>query len=707
QLDPIWHTVSKRMKQMVYDLRTLRKLAGYLLRYDAITFLQYLETLRASETVNSVWLYATAASDIFEHAKRRVYLLHRANASAADRKRKRAEAPAAGSEVGRSELEAVLEPMPKWALLRDILREIKEELRQQGEQPGGSGAPQVCDVVLVSKDLATGQQLLRVIAEGEEEVMNAKFHKYLAHRAELQQKRLRQRGGKGRGRGRGRGKGKGEPVGVNTASVAYQFADKAMKAGQLAEGEAAALVAEAKAVERTERGAGPRAGQRGSGEVGSRGGQGSRGSRTQGEEKGGSRGVGTGEKAKAVARPETTSTAGGAGDAELPEAGSTGDIEGISTTVDAGGGVLVHLQVLESRERVLQRMRPKYIVLYDPDPAYVRELEVYQAENVGRAVRVYFLVYDQSLEEQKYTSSIKREKDAFEQLILAKAHMSMPALPPPGHRQLALIAETEAPTMLALPGASVNQVTRRAGGRLVPLQSGVRLVVDVREFMSNLPAVLHGSGLEMHPCTLEVGDYVLSPEIVVERKSVSDLFSSFASGRLYNQAEAMTKHYKTAVLLVEFEAEKSFSLQSEQDLGDDIAFNNIISKLALLFLHFPRLRIVWSRSLHDTAAIFRSLKSNQEEPQVQAAMEVGAPIDGRDAAADDACTNQAAVELLRRLPGVTEKNFRAVLTRCDTLADLAAMTPAQLQELLGDARQGKMLHDFLHAQAPTNAQHSA
>ncbi|KAK3260678.1 hypothetical protein CYMTET_30377 [Cymbomonas tetramitiformis] len=310
QLDPIWHTVSKRMKQMVYDLRTLRKLAGYLLRYDAITFLQYLETLRASETVNSVWLYATAASDIFEHAKRRVYLLHRANASAADRKRKRAEAPAAGSEVGRSELEAVLEPMPKWALLRDILREIKEELRQQGEQPGGSGAPQVCDVVLVSKDLATGQQLLRVIAEGEEEVMNAKFHKYLAHRAELQQKRLRQRGGKGRGRGRGRGKGKGEPVGVNTASVAYQFADKAMKAGQLAEGEAAALVAEAKAVERTERGAGPRAGQRGSGEVGSRGGQGSRGSRTQGEEKGGSRGVGTGEKAKAVARPETTSTAG-------------------------------------------------------------------------------------------------------------------------------------------------------------------------------------------------------------------------------------------------------------------------------------------------------------------------------------------------------------------------------------------------------------
>ena len=31
--------------------------------------------------------------------------------------------------------------------------------------------------------------------------------------------------------------------------------------------------------------------------------------------------------------------------------------------------------------------------------------------------------------------------------------------------------------------------------------------------------------------TLEVGDYVLSPEMVVERKSLSDLFGSLNSGR--------------------------------------------------------------------------------------------------------------------------------------------------------------------------------
>ena len=39
-----------------------------------------------------------------------------------------------------------------------------------------------------------------------------------------------------------------------------------------------------------------------------------------------------------------------------------------------------------------------------------------------------------------------------------------------------------------------------------------------------------------------------------------------------------------------------------------------MGRIALLVLHFPRLRLIWSRSLHATAQIFHQLKSNQEEP---------------------------------------------------------------------------------------------
>ena len=63
------------------------------------------------------------------------------------------------------------------------------------------------------------------------------------------------------------------------------------------------------------------------------------------------------------------------------------------------------------------------------------------------------------------------------------------------------------------------------------------------------------------PCMLTVGDYILSPEICVERKSVKDLISSFKDGRLYSQCEQMLMYYKYAVVLIEFDQNKSFNLE--------------------------------------------------------------------------------------------------------------------------------------------------
>lgn len=48
-------------------------------------------------------------------------------------------------------------------------------------------------------------------------------------------------------------------------------------------------------------------------------------------------------------------------------------------------------------------------------------MEVYQAIHKEHAVRVYFLFYDASAEEQSYLTSLRREKEAFEMLIREKA----------------------------------------------------------------------------------------------------------------------------------------------------------------------------------------------------------------------------------------------------------------------------------------------
>lgn len=47
-------------------------------------------------------------------------------------------------------------------------------------------------------------------------------------------------------------------------------------------------------------------------------------------------------------------------------------------------------------------------------------LQTYRAAHPGLAIRVYFLAYKDSVEEQKYLSEIRREKDAFVRLIEEK-----------------------------------------------------------------------------------------------------------------------------------------------------------------------------------------------------------------------------------------------------------------------------------------------
>lgn len=88
-----------------------------------------------------------------------------------------------------------------------------------------------------------------------------------------------------------------------------------------------------------------------------------------------------------------------------------------------------------------------------------------------------------------------------------------------------------------------------------------QVIVDMREFMSSLPNVLHQRGMRIIPVVLEVGDYILSPLMCVERKSIQDLFTSFTSGRLYHQVETMVRYYRIPVLLIEFSQDKSFSFQ--------------------------------------------------------------------------------------------------------------------------------------------------
>jgi len=71
--------------------------------------------------------------------------------------------------------------------------------------------------------------------------------------------------------------------------------------------------------------------------------------------------------------------------------------------------------------RLLHKIKPKYVVLYDIELRFVRQLELYQLLNYQDPMRIYFLMYTNSIEEQKYLTSVRSEKEAFEILVREKA----------------------------------------------------------------------------------------------------------------------------------------------------------------------------------------------------------------------------------------------------------------------------------------------
>jgi len=193
--------------------------------------------------------------------------------------------------------------------------------------------------------------------------------------------------------------------------------------------------------------------------------------------------------------------------------------------------------------------------------------------------------------------------------------------------------------------------------------------------------------MKIVPCQLTVGDYVLSPTICVERKSVSDLISSFKNGRLFNQAETMLQHYKYPFLLIEFDHNKSFTLDPFADLtslstlkapsGDN---KDLQSKIVLLTLAFPRLKVIWSSSPYQTAEIFEELKKQQEEPDPLRAVQIGL---GEDEDPEEKTFNTGPQDLLRAVPGVTGKNASRLYLEKTNVLEIANMSLEELDPLVG------------------------
>ncbi len=79
----------------------------------------------------------------------------------------------------------------------------------------------------------------------------------------------------------------------------------------------------------------------------------------------------------------------------------------------------------------------------------------------------------------------------------------------------------------------------------------LRIIVDERERNSGIADLLRKAGSIVDVAQLPVGDYIVSPDTAVERKTVFDLVISIYDGRLYVQCSELAKHYPKPLLVVQ------------------------------------------------------------------------------------------------------------------------------------------------------------
>lgn len=656
QLDPVWHRVSFRTKMIVRDLTMLRTILHSLLAYDAVEFNRYLDTVLAasqpppgsSRKEVSPWLFLDAASVLLDNAKGRVYT------------GKITDGPLAN--VEHEGLNPVLEELPKWSLLAEILEEIERDVYfnpQPQDESSGS-------ILIMCGDHGTCRQLREYLQTMRNEVDGEE----VADGSEDGLLKERQPSGKYMMRRKLRNYLLWKRDFARVSSTLFAANEKEINgtarhaSGQIKGGKPPPN---------------KRRRVRGGGAVGA----------APGRNANGSLSVAGDKESHVQALMHELAVNDFADDVTTAKmdlgADPLEDMDDYYELYDMKDLVLIHPYDGDMDDHLLEEIKPRYVIMYEPDAAFIRRIEVYRSSHTSRQVRVYFMYYGASVEEQRYLSTVRREKDSFTKLIRERGNMAM---------TFTHDVDNQDPQETFL--RTVN--TRIAGGgRLMATAEPPRVVVDVREFRSSLPSLLHGRNMVVIPCMLTVGDYVLTPDICVERKSVSDLISSFNNGRLYNQAETMLQHYKSPMLLIEFDAQKAFTLEPFADLSSSIGTASVVgsdlqSKLVLLTLAFPRLKIVWSSSPYQTAEIFEELKNKQEEPDPIKAVQLGLEH-GEDP--ETRTFNQTPQEMLRCVPGVSNKALNKLILEYDNVQAVSNADEAELAASIGkeNARQIRNFFD--------------
>ena len=197
----------------------------------------------------------------------------------------------------------------------------------------------------------------------------------------------------------------------------------------------------------------------------------------------------------------------------------------------------------------------------------------------------------------------------------------------------------------------------------------LRIVVDEREKKSGIPDLLKGIGISLEIKMLPVGDYIVAPDTVVERKTISDLISSIFDGRLFDQCNRLKEHYQFPILLIEGDID-----EIEELTENPLIFYGAISSIAIDF----KIPVIHTPNASHTSKLLISMCSRKDASKGPFIKKIRKSRD----------IQKQQLSMLCSLPGVGEKTAIRMLEKFGTPLMVLSSSITELSKVggLGEAR---------------------
>jgi len=255
------------------------------------------------------------------------------------------------------------------------------------------------------------------------------------------------------------------------------------------------------------------------------------------------------------------------------------------------------------------------VLFYEPVPTAIRSIQRKGRTGRGSEGRVVVLMAEDTRDEAYFWISRRREQKMEEQLRelkgvaddietdLGETQASLGAFADDGGGGLdareAALGEFD-------DGGDADDATDGTVATAGTDDEGVEIVVDQRETDASIARELSKrEDVSVRLETLDVGDYVLSDRVVVERKSVADFLSTLTGGdrSMFEQVGDAARHYARPVVVVEGE-----DLYGTRDVHP----NAVRGALASLAVDFDA-SVLFTDGESDTAELLHVLAGREQE----------------------------------------------------------------------------------------------